>query len=193
MSWEAHAPPSKVAAVMRGFGADWFVAGGWALDLFLGGQTRPHEDVDIAVFRRDQAALVEHLDGWLLQKVVAGEPSPWRRGERLEPPVHEVHGFNESAVPPRLEVLLNETEGDEWVYRRDARVRMPLSRLGLRSRAGVRFLCPEVVLLYKSKAPRERDERDFALVVRRLDAERKGWLREAINVCHPGHPWLRSL
>ena len=29
----------------------WWVAGGWALDLFLGRMTRPHHDVDVAILR----------------------------------------------------------------------------------------------------------------------------------------------
>ncbi|HEV2736058.1 MAG TPA: hypothetical protein VGV85_14520, partial [Longimicrobiaceae bacterium] len=55
-------PPhlDAVAAAMRGFGAPWCVAGGWALDLFLGRATRPHADVDLALFRDDQARLREH-------------------------------------------------------------------------------------------------------------------------------------
>jgi Aminoglycoside-2''-adenylyltransferase len=32
----------------------WFVVGGWALDLFLGRETRSHKDIDIAIFREDQ-------------------------------------------------------------------------------------------------------------------------------------------
>jgi hypothetical protein len=53
---------------MRGFEPDWFVAGGWAIDLFLEKTTRPHEDIEIAIFRKNQLALQDYLDGWLLKK-----------------------------------------------------------------------------------------------------------------------------
>jgi len=36
-----------------GFKGFWCVAGGWAIDMFLGKQTRPHEDMEIVVLRRD--------------------------------------------------------------------------------------------------------------------------------------------
>lgn len=192
-SAKLHALPLRVAAVMGGFGPDWFVAGGWAVDLFLGKLTRPHDDIEVAVFRQDQRALQDCLRGWRLQKVVGGELSAWRRGEWLAPPVHEIHCRNEAAEPAAFEVLLNETSGDDWVYRRDEQVRRPLAQLHLPSDAGVRYLSPEVVLLYKSKNPRDKDERDFAAVVARLDAERRAWLRGAIAACHPGHHWLQRL
>lgn len=185
--------PSKVAAIMRDFTPGWSVAGGWAIDLYLGKVTRPHEDIEIAIFREDQAALHEYLNGWDLRKVVNGELSVWRRGEWLELPVHEIHCFSGAADPRRFEVLLNESNGDEWVYRRDGRVRRPLAKCQLTSNAGLKFLCPEVVLLYKSKSPRAKDEHDLAAVVNHLEEERREWLKDAIRTCEPEHHWLHSL
>src|SRR5919107_870355 len=123
-----HDTPLRVAALMRDFRPGWFIVGGWAIDLYLGRVTRPHGDIEIGVFRADQEALQRHLEGWELRKAAGGELSLWRRGEFLELPVHEIHCFNESAEPARLEVLLNERDGREWVYRRDARIRRPLDR-----------------------------------------------------------------
>lgn len=188
-----HDLPLRVAALMRGFRPPWFVVGGWAIDLYVGRVTRAHEDIEIGVFRADQEALREHLEGWTLRKVAGGEMSPWRRGEILRPPVHEIHCFNESAEPPRLEVLLNERDGRGWVYRRHAGVRRSLDRCLLDAGAGVKYLCPEAVLLYKSKNTREKDGRDFAAAAGGLDAERRAWLKAALAACEPGHRWLQSL
>jgi hypothetical protein len=44
---------------LRPFSGHWWIAGGWAVDLFLGEQTRVHDDVDVAVLRRDEHELVE--------------------------------------------------------------------------------------------------------------------------------------
>jgi hypothetical protein len=41
--------PLDFAARMEGADFPWFVAGGWAIDLFLGTRTRDHEDLEIAV------------------------------------------------------------------------------------------------------------------------------------------------
>ncbi|MBA2334683.1 MAG: hypothetical protein H0V90_07080 [Blastocatellia bacterium] len=185
--------PLQIAAVLRDFKPSWFVAGGWAIDLFLEKETRPHQDIEIAVFRKDQVALHDYFDGWLLRKVVNREMVIWHRDEWLTLPIHEVHCYNETAQPPQIEILLNESNETEWLYRRNENVRRSLVEIKLESSAGVNFLCPEIVLLYKSKNLRAKDEQDFQAVVKRLDAERKEWLKDAIKVSNSEHHWLRSL
>ena len=39
----------------------WFVAGGWAIDLYVGRVTRDHSDVDLVIARSDQRAAYDHL------------------------------------------------------------------------------------------------------------------------------------
>ncbi len=181
------------AEVMRGFPGPWCVAGGWALDLFLGRQTRPHADVDLAVFRDDQHTLQRHLSAWKLLKVEDGRLSPWAAGERIEPPVHEIHAMRSAREPAALEILLNERRGDRWVYRRNAAVSLPVARLILAGAGGVPVLCPEVVLLYKCKAPREVDEGDFQRMRPHLGDERSAWLAAALTLAGPGHRWIAEL
>lgn len=185
--------PLKVSDIMRDFKPSWFIAGGWAIDLYLGEMTRPHQDIEIAIFRKDQLTLHNYLEGWLLQKVVHGELLLWQQDEFLEPPIHGLHCFNEASDPQQLEVLLNETDGNEWVYRRNEKVRRPLAKCQLISKEGVKFLCPEIVLLYKSKNPNTKDEQDFAGIIEYLNSERRGWLRDSIAVCDAGHHWLERL
>jgi hypothetical protein len=40
----------------------WFF-GGWAVDLWVGRLTRPHDDIDVLVWRRDEARVDEALQG----------------------------------------------------------------------------------------------------------------------------------
>jgi hypothetical protein len=185
--------PSQIKAIMADFGSPWAVAGGWAIDLFLEKETRPHRDIEIAVFRDDQAALHDHLSGWILEKVVGGESSIWRPGERLTLPTHEIQCRNAESSPPRFEVLLNEREDAQWVYRRDLRVRRALPKTLQDSKMGVKFICPEIVLLYKSKNPRPHDLQDFEAAVGRLDAEQKVWLKRALALASPDHAWSSLL
>lgn len=44
----------NVAHLLADFGRPWGFCGGWAIDLFLGQEIRPHKDIDVAVLRRDQ-------------------------------------------------------------------------------------------------------------------------------------------
>jgi hypothetical protein len=60
---------------MKDFGRPWAIAGGWALDLYFGFETRPHADVDIAILRPDQPKLAAQVAGSQVFKVVAGPPS----------------------------------------------------------------------------------------------------------------------
>lgn len=191
-----------VADLLEAFDHPWFVAGGWAIDLYLDRQTRPHQDVEVAVFRKDQHALRSHLDGWSFEKVVDGERRPWAEGEHLELPVHELHARNPDpgGLPADLEVLLNEREDGEWVFRREPTVTRALSEFGMESTVApaepataVPHLAPEVVLLYKLPVFGDRDQRDFEACLPTLDGERRRWLTDAIGTVDPDHPWLAAL
>jgi hypothetical protein len=181
----------RAASWMDGFGAPWCVAGGWAVDLFLGRRTRPHADLDLVILRGDEHRLHGHLAGWTLQLAVDGVLHPWAPGERIPPSVHAI--WAHSPDGDRLELLVNEHAGTEWVYRRDPAVRCPLAKVVTRSAAGVPVLCPAVVLLYKSRAPREADEHDFELLLPALPTRQRRWLRSALAAAHPEHPWEARL
>ena len=47
--WDAWHPANVALSRLAGVDVPWYVAAGWALDLFRGGQTREHEDLEIAV------------------------------------------------------------------------------------------------------------------------------------------------
>jgi len=185
--------PLKIAALMWNFQSDWFIAGGWAVDLYLGKISRPHVDIEIAIFRRDQIALQNYLNGWLLQKAENAMLSTWSQDEFLELPVHEIHCFLETSKPQNFEVLLNERNDNEWIYRRNGRVTKSLTVIHLTTDSGIKFLRPEIVLLYKSKNPRAKDEQDFESVVKRLDTESQKWLGNALAICDSKHYWLQKL
>jgi hypothetical protein len=176
-------PPEiqRVCDALQHLDAPWAIAGGWALDLWLGRVTRPHQDVDVAVLRRDQLKVRAALPGWSLRTVTRGVFTAWSGATVIELPTHELH-----ADPPAgseasaIELLLNEVDGADWVYRRDPAIRLPLAATWLAVDGGVHVLAPEVVLLYKSKAPRAIDERDFAAVMPHLAADSREWLTRAI-------------
>jgi hypothetical protein len=79
------------------------------------------------------------------------------------------------------------------VHRRDPAVRRPIARVCRRGPGGVRVLAPEVVLLYKSRAPRVADERDFLAARPLLDGEARAWLAAALTRQDAAHPWAAAL
>jgi hypothetical protein len=181
---------SRAIDLMTPYPAPWWIAGGWAIDLFLGEVSRPHEDVDIATLRRDQEALRNHLAGWSLRKAAHSTLEMWQPGETLELPLHEVHAEKDGV---ELEFLLNEADGDKWLYRRDQAISTPLGTLTHRTESGVPYLCPEVVLLFKSKAPRRVDQEDFRRTVPLLTTQARNWLADAVSKEYPNHEWLPKL
>jgi hypothetical protein len=94
----------------------------------------------------------------------------------------------------RVELLLNECDvgtGD-WVYRRDHRVRRPLN-VAFSIAHGFPILAPELVLLFKSKAPTSKDQADFEAVRRHLSSEQRSWLAQALELVTPDHHWTAIL
>jgi hypothetical protein len=175
--------PEDVARLLAGFDAPWWIAGGWALDLFLGAETREHDDIDVALLRRDQLALHGWLRDWELRYATPDHTlEPWD-GRYLQPPIHAIWArrSHDETAPWTCEFLLNEERDGRWIYRRAPAITRSLDDLG-GLRNGVPFLCPEVVLLYKSKSPTPKDEADFDAVLPHLSPPRRVWLRRALSV-----------
>lgn len=159
---------------MADFDGPWWIGGGVAIDLFIGKTTREHEDIDVSVLQAHRPSLEETLAGWDLNQVNDNEL--WAR--------------RDSEGSWEVEFLLEQREGDEWVYRRDAQITMPLGHLGKVTADGVPYLVPEVVLLYKAKDPRPHDEADFETALPKLGIGARCWLAAALEVVHPDHPWI---
>jgi hypothetical protein len=53
-------------------------------------------------------------------------------------------------------------EGDTWICRRDAAIRLPYDRLIVRTTNGIPYCQPEVALLFKATNPHDKDDADFA-------------------------------
>lgn len=188
--------PQVVASLLQDVPCRWGVAGGWALDLFLGRVTREHQDIEVATLREDQLLLQRHLSlrGWSCEYVRQGKMCPWPIGERLGLPAHEIWCRAQSGPLRRLEVLLNERQGDAFVFRRDPRITAPLGHVFIRSDSGIPILAPEIALLYKAKRANEaKEQMDFSNTVGALSAEARQWLFASLTVAEPGHKWLSDL
>lgn len=58
------------------------------------------------------------------------------------------------------------------------------------SNAGLSILSPEIQLLYKSSGLRDKDLADFQAVRGHLTESERDWLRAALEMVSPGHPWV---
>jgi len=184
----------RVRELFTGIDAPWWIAGGVALDLFIGHETRAHNDIDVAILRRDQQKFRERLASWDVQIAHEGELIPWRRGERIEKSEHhEAWARSDPSGPWELELLLEEADGERWRYRREAALGLAVRDLGLRHDSGVEFIRPEVQLLYKSKGARAVDETDLLYVLPHLSPAQRSWLVAGLWTTDPKHRWLERL
>jgi hypothetical protein len=58
---------------------------------------------------------------------------------------------------------------------------------------GIRYLRPEIVLTYKARLRRPKDEPDFQATLPVLTADRRAWMREALQSLVPEHHWLEQI
>jgi hypothetical protein len=180
--------------MFSGLESRWWVAGGFAIELAVGHPFRSHGDIDVLLLRRDQLVAQQVLAGW--QWWAADPPGslrPWASGEVLPLGVHDIWCRRGPDDPWRVQVMLDESRGQEWVSRRDPQVRRPISTLGMASGEGVPFLAPDVQLYYKAKAPRPKDEEDFDTVLPVLTDQQRRWLVDAIKQTYGPHPWIKRL
>lgn len=169
----------------------WAIAGGWAIDLFLGRVTRPHADVDIAVWRDEHQRLHDALSGWRFSIADAGQLRPWTPGTLIKAPLHELHAISADAKSS-VELLLNDRRDGEWVFRRNPDIRLALAD-AIQHDGPLPRLAPEIVLLYKSKAPRATDEADFRNALPQLSRIAREWLAESLARVDTAQPWLGTL
>ncbi len=191
--------PEEVASFFSALTVPWWIAGGWAIDLFIGEQTRDHEDIDVQILRRDQQSVRTIFGAWDVQGADPGEvPAAWpfcewELGGLLSQHVHDVWCRPNKASPWVLQLMIADTADDAWLFRRDARIRRRLATIGHRTNDDIPYLAPEIQLLYKAKAPRPKDEADFARTLPSLDGESRQWLPQSLVLVHPGHCWLAEL
>ncbi|MFI0218257.1 nucleotidyltransferase domain-containing protein [Streptomyces lydicus] len=188
--------PHEVAELLTGADFPWWIAGGYAIELAVGEAYREHSDLDVLVLHRDQARVSRHFDGWdlyLADPPGTGRLRAWPRGERLPSRVHDVWCRRAPSEPWSVQLMFDEADGDEWVSRRDSRVRCPLAQLGRVASTGIPYLSPEVQLFYKAKNVREKDQLDFERVLPHLDAGQRAWLAGVLELTLPGHAWLGTL
>lgn len=191
--------PDKVAAFFAALHVPWWIAGGWAIDLFLERQTREHEDIDVLILRRDQHAIRTLLETWDVQ---AALPPPrdeawpfrsWQLTEVLDEAIHDIWCRPDSTQPWTIQLMIADTRGEQWLFRRMPTISRSLETIGGATPEGIPYLAPEIQLLYKAKGRRLKDEADFMQTVPALHRERRIWLRDSLTQAHPHHPWLDQL
>ncbi|HEX5907598.1 MAG TPA: hypothetical protein VFY56_11315 [Propionibacteriaceae bacterium] len=83
-------------------------------------------------------------------------------------------------------------DGDTWICRRDTSIRRPYSEVFEVSADGIPYLKPEICLLFKAKAVRDKDRADFEAALSRMSSAQRAWLHTALERVHPDHGWISA-
>lgn len=191
--------PDQVADFFADIPVQWWISGGWAVDLFVGRQTRAHDDIDVQFAGSDQQALRQHFRDWDVQAATPNHRPrdwpfhPWKLGTPLSPEVHDIWCRPTAGDPWVMQLMVAEVREGEWYFRRDARIHRAVTTIGGMTNSGISYLAPEIQILYKAKGRRPKDETDFNHVLPDLDLHQCQWLADALALIHPGHPWLARL
>jgi len=209
----------KIGRLMEGCSFDYAICGGYAIDLFVGYKTREHGDIDLMLFwdQKQVAADYLHAKGYEIYEMLGGgkvrhmvhELSDERRnvfGMKPGCPLVELFETGEENVywmrfhhdgqndPDYIEFLFNDIHEGMFIYPRAEGISREKNKAIL-ERDRVRYLAPEICLLYKSsELDRNGYIADFEVALPLLDAEQKIWLAVALRTAFPdGHEWIERL
>lgn len=191
-AWDAWSP-QELGRRLRDAILPWYVAGGWALDVWHGRQTRQHEDLEFVVMRHgadDFRAILHDLDFFTVRDGAVEFLPP---SVKLPSDVWQLWGADRGQGRWRVDMMMEPGTPDRWIYKRDRTIQMARSDAVRTSEAGIPYLAPINVLLFKAKHCREKDRKDFDLSLPKLSAEEKQQLAVWLNELHPGHAWITQL
>lgn len=166
----------------------WWLSGGWAIDHWLGGVSRPHGDIDISTLRAALPALLGVMPVHLRPfAAIGGHLFPLT--DHLE--THNIWLYDQGR--DRFVLQINVEDGDEavWRYRRDPRITLPWGSAAALVRS-VPTGSPATQLLWKSRDPRPQDEHDLSVAHGLLRPAERQWLRKAIACAHPRSSWAHD-
>jgi hypothetical protein len=184
--------PDEVAKVMEPLEVWWGIAGGWAIDLWLGRVTREHHDIEVVVRRADQRLLHDRLVNEWDMRFIDPPGSGWRPwdGGRFDGPAFQATARRGDE---QFDVFFEDVARGEWTFRRDPTVRRPIEEVIQQTISGIPVVRPEVQLLYMAGHAEAKNWDDFVRAVPELDGDARTWLRRSLRHVAPDHLWLAQL
>jgi hypothetical protein len=202
--------PGELRDLMAGFPAAWWIVGGHAVEAFTGVR-RFHEDIDLVVFDKDVPTLREHLgdkfhlwSNWGGTLRILDDDHLWSNwggtlrildDDHPEPlhPRSQIWMRKDARSPWRVDCILNPDRDGRWLSKRDDSHVADLEDVTWVAEDGIRYLNPEVTLLFKALQHRPKDEVDLDNVWPLLDGVQRAWLADAVRRTLPDHLWQSRL
>ena len=204
--------------LLSGHGFEYAFCGGFAIDLFLGYESRPHGDIDITAYWQDRDIIIKHMQslGYDVYEIIGGGKGhhitdintqyrlknnifcckkdctlpKFTKTEEDDIYIIDVLDIYQSELD-FLEFIFNHKNDTHFIYSRNSRIRHSLDDAVLYNN-GVPYLAPEICLLYKSTSvDRPGYRQDYKLAAKAMNQRQKKWLNDALKTANPkGHIWI---
>jgi hypothetical protein len=186
--------PGDFAREMDGFDRPWWVVGGWAIEAATG-YRREHEDTDVSILACDVPTFVEFMKGrWHVWNNVGGVLHPLGdRWTAVDEPGSQLWLRQDAASPWIVDIPLTPDVEGRWSNKFLAAHVAAVDDVTWIADDGIRYLCPEIVLFYKARLRRAKDEPDFEATLPVLNDLKRAWMRQALESLMPDHYWLERL
>ncbi|HJE24752.1 MAG TPA: amino acid transporter [Methylorubrum populi] len=191
-AWDAWTP-HELRQRLREVIVPWYVAGGWALDIWHGKQTRVHEDLEFVALRHDAdhfRNILYELDFFAVKDGIIEYLPP---SVPVPSDVSQIWGGDMQRGVWRVDLMIEQGAPDLWVYKRNQAIKMARSDAVRVSEGGIPYLAPMIVVLFKAKHCRDKDRADFELCLPKFSACEMEQLIIWLNDLHPNHEWLTPL
>ncbi len=205
--------------LLQNHGFEYAFCGGWAIDLFLGRETRKHGDIDILAYWPERDTIIQYMQSLGLQvyEMLGGGKvhhiTDISNQIRLKRNIFcctqdcELVCLNAADEADMyfldfrhtgltklnfMEFLFNDRDDKDLLYARNHTIRQAVSDAVLYN-GSLPYLSPEMCLLYKSTdTEREGYQSDYDNAVAAMSSRQRSWLNDALTVMYPeGHKWIR--
>lgn len=203
--------------LLQNHGFEYAFCGGWAIDLFLGTETRKHGDIDILAYWPERDTIIQYMQslGFQVYEMLGGgrvhyitdicnQIKSKRNIFCCTPDCELVNlstaedtdiyflDFKHTGLTKLnfIEFLFNDKDDTDLFYARNHAVREALTDAILYS-GSLPYLSPEMCLLYKSTdTEREGYQSDYDNAMANMNGRQRCWLNDALVVMYPeGHKW----
>lgn len=203
--------------LLQDHGFEYAFCGGWAIDLFIGRETRKHSDIDILAFWPERDMIIEYMQsvGYQVYEMLGGGKAHslanihdqikckrnifcftqdcelMRLSATNESDIYSVDFKHIGQTKLNfIEFLFNDKNDTDLLYARNHDIKLALSDAFL-IRDSLPYLSPEMCLLYKSTdIERAGYQSDYDITLSNMSQRQKRWLENALAMLYPeGHKW----
>ncbi|MCE4956286.1 nucleotidyltransferase domain-containing protein [Macrococcoides caseolyticum] len=159
----------------------WILAGGHALDQYVGYESREHGDLDILIDIKYLSDALSYFNNFNIFLARNGKLKKYNMNQVF---VNDSLWISKNAKSPFiLQILFFESANDNWIYKRNKSIKLNKDKIYFIS-DDIKILNPEIQLLYKmaSHLVRKKDIDDYNLVYPQLSSNQQDWLNRCLNI-----------